>query len=327
MTAILDGNELTLIGAVGGYFAGEDCFTHSEVVQLLRDFPAQSDLTVFLNSGGGACDEGIGIYNTLRRRQGKTHVIVGGLAASAGSVIAMAGDRVTMRRGSLLMMHEAATTIFDGSSDRLATAARQTEAWTKASIGIYAAKSGKSFAELAELIGRETWFTAEEAVAEGFADDLDGDLVDVGNLAPAFAYQRYSKAPEPLVALAKSKNWTQGASPFPPPSRSEKEPSMTNPNKDSGAQATATARIKAIMKAPEAEGRQDLAEHLAYETDMAADEAIAVMKVAPASGDADPLAYRRRADGSMNAVGLNGKQKLGATGGLVAAMKQRHGVK
>ena len=103
--------------------------------------------------------------------------------------------------------------------------------------------------------------------------------------------------------------------------------------KDNQAHAAATARIKAIMKADEAGGRAELAEHLAYDTDLTPDQAIALMKTAPKSSksDNDEVEFRPR---RMNAQGLNmqdlyGSDRRGAGGEsrLVASIKQRHGAK
>lgn len=333
MSAILKGNHLSLIGTVGNYWE-DDNFGHSQVVQLLLGIRSDAHLTVSINSPGGACEDGIGIYNALKARRGKVHVIVEGLAASAGSLIAMAGDRITMRGGSLMMFHEAMTTVFDADSQSLEAAVRQQAAWTNSCCEIYAARSGKTVAAVRELLRPETWLSAQEAIDQGFADDLDQNDVDLNRHAPAFAYQRFERAPEALIALAKARNWTSPQK----LTHSSIQPQEPEMSKEPGAShAAARERIKAIMKADVAVGRTELAEHLAYETEMDAEAAIVVMAKAPAGKPSEeaeewrPASFRHLPPGELNARGLNNGYSPNSGGRgesrLVASMKQRHGAK
>ena len=94
MSVLVDG-ELVLYGFVGDSFWG-DGFTASEVIDALAELGRDADVTVRLNSGGGYTDDGIAIFNTLTAHRGKVEIVVDAMAASAASVIAMAGDTVTM---------------------------------------------------------------------------------------------------------------------------------------------------------------------------------------------------------------------------------------
>jgi ATP-dependent protease ClpP protease subunit len=128
-------------------------------------------INVRINSPGGSVFEAIAIYNTLVSHQATINVFVDALAASAASVIAMAGDTVTMMVGSQLMIHDAMgiemgnakemrefATFLDGQSDNIAS--------------IYAARAGGDAADYRQMMIAETWATAQEAVDLGLADKV-----------------------------------------------------------------------------------------------------------------------------------------------------------
>jgi hypothetical protein len=164
---------------------------------------------------------------------------------------------------------------------------------------IYAERSGKDAAEVRETMKQELWLTAEEAVEQGYADESDSAKAKA---VAAFDFRIFANAPQRLTALAKRKNWSlaeasaRAAATAHHP-RQQKEASMTDkttaaapPADTAGAVAEAVkaaqARIKAIMASDEAKGRQELAEHFAYETDMTAEAAIAALAKAPTAAAA-----------------------------------------
>lgn len=203
MAAILRDNTLTLHGSVGPDLF-DDHFTATEVDLILAGLDDAADLTVKLNSGGGFVDQGLAIYNVLRARAGKVHVVVASVAASAASLIAMGGDRITMAAGSVLMMHEPMVTLLNADSADLASAAQAQGAYTTGVVGIYARRSGRSEADVRALLKATSWFDAEAAVQAGFADDVgDEETSDV----PPFDYRMFAKAPSRLTAMASAKNW------------------------------------------------------------------------------------------------------------------------
>lgn len=324
MTAILKGNVLTLTGAVGERYFLEDNFSHSQVVRALAEVEDAAPLTVHLNSGGGGYEEGVGIYNALRARSGTTHIIVHGLAASAGSFIAMAGSRISMAAGSIMMMHEVMVSSQNSTGAELEHLARIQETMTTASAKIYAARSKRSLADVRKFLKAETWWDADETVKNGFADDVQ--TAARHDAASAFPYQTYRHAPAELVNMALTNKWT-----FP---EASKEKSMTDaPSPELLAQATkaATARIKTIMGSSEAKGRTDLAEHIAYETDMSAEAGIAMLAKAarPSEEVSDRELFENR---RFNGEGLNGpgggpRASVSSRVDIVAAMRRRHGIK
>jgi len=134
----------------------------------------KKDVTVNINSPGGNFFEGVAIYNLLRAHPAKVTVNVMGLAASAASVIAMAGDEINMGEGSFLMIHNA-WAVAIGNRHDLKEASESLEPFDEAMAEIYAARSGMKREEIALLMDRETWMGASAAVEDGFATGLLSD--------------------------------------------------------------------------------------------------------------------------------------------------------
>lgn len=321
MSAILEDGKLRLSGYVGDYYYS-DGFTSSDVVVALAAIEDEADLIVFINSGGGIATEGAAIHALLSARSGKTDVVVEGIAASAASLIAMAGETVTMSAGSVMMIHDPSGYTVGTSRDHAKTI-EGLEALATAYSRVYAAKSGKSAEECREIMKEERWLTPEQAVDEGFADDTTEKKATA---VAAFDYRAYAHAPKRLTALAAKKNWTaeqpdQRAAPSAASNRPSKETPMTDTNKAdetaaglAKATADAKSRIKAIMTAAEAKGREGLAEHFAYDTEMSVEAAIAALGKAPATAAApepkvdDDLPDPKAFEASRGAgAGLSGK--------------------
>lgn len=129
-------------------------------------------LYVRINSPGGVAFAGIAIYNILKRVEAEVVVTVDGLAASAASLIAMSGDRVTMNTGSMIMIHNAWTFAIGEAKDLRKTADRLDQL-QKSMVSIYKEKTGLSDEKIVELLNDETWMDAETAVELGFADRVD----------------------------------------------------------------------------------------------------------------------------------------------------------
>lgn len=140
------------------------------IAAALRRIGPQA-VTVQINSPGGDMFEGIAIYNLLRAHPAAVTVEVLGLAASAASVIAMAGDEIHMAQGSSLMLHNAWGVVIGNRHD-MAKAAALFESFDAALTGIYAARSGRPATEIAALLDAETFLGAEEAIAAGMADGM-----------------------------------------------------------------------------------------------------------------------------------------------------------
>ena len=161
--------EVRLYGEVGPAWAG--MIDDVSVIRMLDEIDARK-IHVRLNSPGGDYFMGVSISNAFRRHQAKIIVHVDALAASAASVIAMGADRVVMHPGSLLMIHQA-WSVSMGNADDMAKAADALRKVDDSLRDIYHRKTGMDKAKLKQLIEAETWMSAEEAVAMGFADETD----------------------------------------------------------------------------------------------------------------------------------------------------------
>lgn len=181
-----DPGVISIYDVIGSDWYG-DGWTSKRLAGVLRSIGG-NPVTVNINSPGGDVFEGIGIYNLLREHPAKVTVKVMGLAASAASIIAMAGDEILMGTGTEMMVHKAWGMVV-GNSDDFAAAVDIFKTFDSSLAEIYAARTGKTEAEILKLLaggGRGadgTWMTASEAVAQGFADGMMPDAA--GSSAPA----------------------------------------------------------------------------------------------------------------------------------------------
>lgn len=148
---------------------GWDATSPRKVEQSLNN--ADGDVTVEINSGGGSVFAGSEIYTMLRDYKGKVTIKITGLAASAASVIAMAGDKVLMSPTAQMMIHNATISThgdyreMDHTSDFLKNV-------NKTIANAYKAKSGKADEELLALMDKETWFTPQQALEHNLIDEI-----------------------------------------------------------------------------------------------------------------------------------------------------------
>jgi ATP-dependent Clp protease, protease subunit len=126
-------------------------------------------VTVSINSPGGDFFEGVAMYNLLREHPQPVTVKIVALAASAASIIAMAGDEIEIGAGGFLMIHNSWVYAVGNRHDMRA-AADVLEPFDEAMQSIYSAKTGLSSKDIAKLMDAESWINADDAVAKGFAD-------------------------------------------------------------------------------------------------------------------------------------------------------------
>ncbi len=162
--------SISIYDAIGENWEGTGV-TAKRISAALRSIGAGKDVVVNVNSPGGDFFEGVAIYNLLREHQGKVTVRVLGLAASAASVIAMAGDEIQMGEGSFLMIHNAWAVAVGNRHDMTDTAAVLAP-FDAAMAKLYAAQAGISESAAAMLMDKETWIGAQQAVDDGFATGL-----------------------------------------------------------------------------------------------------------------------------------------------------------
>jgi ATP-dependent Clp protease, protease subunit len=127
--------------------------------------------TLRLNSPGGTVFDAVAIYNALKRHAGPVSVWIDGIAASAASYVAMAGDEVVMPENAFLMIHDPSGVVF-GTADDMRAMAEALDKIKGSLVAGYAAKSGGAEDDIVALMAKETWLDAAEAMELGFADRL-----------------------------------------------------------------------------------------------------------------------------------------------------------
>lgn len=145
-------------------------FTARRMAGALRAIGPR-EITVKINSPGGNVFEGFAIYNELRQHKARVNVEIMGIAASAASYIVMAGDEIRMGLGTFIMIHNAWGIVIGNRND-LQNAAETLAQIDGAMVDIYEARTGLKRAEIAKYMDAETFFSAKEAVAAGFADSV-----------------------------------------------------------------------------------------------------------------------------------------------------------
>jgi len=158
---------------LNGTIAEESWFDDDITPQLFKEelMSGSGDITVWINSPGGDCVAAAQIYNMLMDYRGNVTVKIDGIAASAASVIAMAGTRVLVSPVSMLMIHNPATIAF-GDTAEMQKAIAMLDEVKESIINAYEIKTGMSRTKLAHLMDAETWMDAHSAVEMGFADEI-----------------------------------------------------------------------------------------------------------------------------------------------------------
>lgn len=173
-------NSISIYDQIGyDSWTGEGV-TAKRIAGALRSI-GRGDVTVNINSPGGDVFEGLAIYNLLREHQGKVTVKVLGLAASAASVIAMAGDEIEIARSAFLMIHNS-WSVAVGNRNDMREFADWLEPFDRAIADIYSVRSGIDQKTAIKMMDAETWMNGSDAVDSGFADGLlASDTVSSGD--------------------------------------------------------------------------------------------------------------------------------------------------
>ena len=180
---------------LNGTIAEESWFDDDVTPQLFKDelMSGSGNITVWINSPGGDCVAAAQIYNMLMDYKGDVTVKIDGIAASAASVIAMAGTKVLVSPVSMLMIHNPMTAAF-GNSDEMQRAIEMLGSVKDSIINAYEIKTGLSRAKLSHLMDAETWMDANKAVELGFADEIMQRSTETENTAAPTVSMLYSKA-------------------------------------------------------------------------------------------------------------------------------------
>lgn len=187
-------NTISVFDVIGqDYWTGEGV-TAKRIAGALRSI-GDRDVVVNINSPGGDMFEGLAIYNLLREHKGRVTVKVLGVAASAASIIAMAGDEVQVARAGFLMIHNAWILAAGNRHDFMAYA-EYLEPFDASMADIYAARSGQDVKAIQQMMDGETWIGGSAAIEQGFADSLlASDEIESGEDKPgAHAVRRVENA-------------------------------------------------------------------------------------------------------------------------------------
>ena len=176
-----------------------------EFVTALDDLPDNiEEIRLHINSPGGEVWDGIALLNALRSHQARVVAVVDGIAASAASFIACGADEVVMARNSQMMIHDA-WGLCVGNAEDMRELADMLDKISDNIASIYAEKAGGDPADWRAVMSRETWYSAEEAVAAGLADRVDEKADDAAAQnrfdLSIFKYEGRAQAPEPHAAV------------------------------------------------------------------------------------------------------------------------------
>lgn len=179
---------------LNGTIAEDSWFDDDVTPHLFKDelLSGKGDVTVWINSPGGDCVAAAQIYNMLVDYKGNVTVKIDGIAASAASVIAMAGTKVLMSPVSMLMIHNPMTIAY-GSSEEMQRAISMLDEVKNSIINAYEIKTGISRTKLSHLMDAETWMDANKAVELGFADEVITRNMDMENMEVPQVSMLYSK--------------------------------------------------------------------------------------------------------------------------------------
>lgn len=216
--------DLMLYGIISNYSWWGDEVTPKQFSEDLKALGDIDVLNVYINSEGGDVFAAQAIHSMLHRHKAEVRVYVDGIAASAASVIAMAGDKVLMPRNAMMMIHNP-WTWGAGNAAEFRKLADDLDAIRESIVAAYKRKTSMDNDEIIALLDAETWMTAEEAVDKGFADEIEEDKQIAASIRNGVLningrevdLARYRNPPK-LMVLS-------------PPARAEPEPTETNNQK------------------------------------------------------------------------------------------------
>ncbi len=192
--------EIYIYGNIGDRW-NEDGVVASEMVRDIAALEAD-EITLRINSYGGSVTDGLAIYNALKRHPAPVSVFVDGVAISCASYIAMAGDTVTMAKNAQMMIHAPWSYAWGNAVD-LREQADILDRYSKSMASAYADKSGKTYEQALAILadGKDHWYSADEAVAEGFADAVGEEVDAAASLAVGtFDLSRFKPAAAQVAA-------------------------------------------------------------------------------------------------------------------------------
>lgn len=182
--------EIFIYEQIGKDYWDDSGIGAKEFAQELKALGDISKIILRINSPGGSVFEGLAIYNTLNAHVAEKEVHIDGIAASIASVVAMAGDQVIMPENALLMIHDP-TGIAIGDAETMRKMAETLDKVKDSIITAYISKTKLPASEIADLMTKETWFSADEAVDYGFADEVAEPV----RIAAQFDFSMFKNVP------------------------------------------------------------------------------------------------------------------------------------
>ncbi len=280
--------EIYIYGNIGDRW-DEDGVIASEMVRDIAALEAD-EITLRINSYGGSVTDGLAIYNALKRHPAPVSVFVDGVAISCASYIAMAGDTVTMAKNAQMMIHAPWSYAWGNAVD-LREQADILDRYSKSMASAYADKSGKTYEEALSILldGKDHWFSADEAVTEGFADVVGAEVDAAASLAAGtFDLSRFkqpaaAQASASAAVAAVHTPVSQPTAAAVPTPKDDRMPGTTTPAAQSAATPTPFARTKeqnlevlAVFKPFEAvPGVQALKDEVLADTSLTVEQASA----------------------------------------------------
>ena len=183
---------------INGEIASESWFDDDVTPKLFKDelLSGNGPITIWLNSPGGDCIAASQIYSMLMDYAGEVTIKIDGIAASAASVIAMAGTKVLMAPTALMMIHNPMTMAW-GDKSEMTKAIEMLDEVKESIVNAYEIKTGMSRAKISHLMDSETWMNANKAIELGFADDILEDKKKCAADETAFSFA--AKSSETLL--------------------------------------------------------------------------------------------------------------------------------
>lgn len=294
-----DGNKshIDLFGFVGGSKEWNWGFNEEDFLKEIREIPEDNALEISINSFGGSVYTALSIYSLLKAHKGEITFRIDGAAMSAATIItSVPNAKVIMPNGSMMMIHKVSTYV-EGNTDDLRKTADDMEQLENNILNIYSEKTGKPVDEIKPLVDAETYFTAEQAVEFGLADELDesksvenrmvGDKVMLNGLAAdAKLFVRMpdgfiNKADVPQPAPANQKQANKEEKPMTLDELKAEHPELVDAIRNEALNEGAEKerlRIKAIEEIAVA-GHEELVQSAKFEKPMTdAELAVAILK-------------------------------------------------
>lgn len=184
----------------------EDTVSAKSVLKAIDSMPAScTQLNVYVNSPGGDVFDAVAIYNLLKRVEANITMHVDGLAASAASLIVMAGDEIVMGINAMMMIHDPWSFAL-GNSAEMRKVADTLDTIRGTIVDTYVARTKQSWDKVSQMMLDETWINAEDCKTMGFCDSISSDVVEenVENKVVPVILAQYKKTPDALRTAAKS---------------------------------------------------------------------------------------------------------------------------